>query len=54
MSSPSGDKIIVQFNLKKKKVNGKKVFTKNPTDCREKWALLIAVGVAKGKREINH
>lgn len=32
----------------------KKYLQKNPTDCQEKWALLIAVGVAKGKREINH
>lgn len=32
----------------------KKVFTEKTTDCQEKWALLLAVGVAKGKREMNH
>lgn len=32
----------------------KMAFTKKPTNCQEKCALLLAVGVVKGKREMNH
>lgn len=49
MSSPSGDKIIVQFNLKKK-VNGKKVFTKKPNRLPREMGLVDSSKSSQGEK----